>query len=209
MHPHINVTALYLPCPSSSPSLDFPDNWVQIALPLKHLKIHYCQPNNLFGGRVKLLSSSLCNFLQPPVTSSPVGVNILITLLSPPTKVFPLRVRDQAEHLCKKTATLYKSSGFHSGSCTAFSFLLGCDTVQQWESFPVFQRKRLTVVLHSQVSVPFCHSMQLTPGSHILYKASLIHCCHFYPEGGGGIFLENVTNRFLHSVITQKKNCER
>jgi hypothetical protein len=35
---------------------------------------------NILGQRYKLWSSSLCSFLQPPITSSLFGSNILITL---------------------------------------------------------------------------------------------------------------------------------
>jgi hypothetical protein len=53
----------------------------------------------------KLWSSSLCSFLQPPVTSSLFGPNILLStlflnILSP---CFSLNVRDQVSHPYRTT----------------------------------------------------------------------------------------------------------
>jgi hypothetical protein len=54
----------------------------------------------IFGDEYKLLSSSLCNFLQSPVTSSLFGPNILLRTLF--SKTFSpccsLTVRDQVSH---------------------------------------------------------------------------------------------------------------
>jgi hypothetical protein len=54
----------------------------------------------------KLWNSLLCNFLQPPVISFPVGLNILLSTLFTNTLNLcsSLNVRDQASHPFKKAA---------------------------------------------------------------------------------------------------------
>jgi hypothetical protein len=60
------------------------------------------------GDEYKLWSSSLCNFLHSPITSSLLGPNILLrTLISnTPSLCFSLSVRDQASHPYKTTGRI-------------------------------------------------------------------------------------------------------
>jgi hypothetical protein len=54
----------------------------------------------ILGEKYKLWSSSLCNFLQPPITSSLLGLNILLNTLFSDTLSLcsSLNVRDQVSH---------------------------------------------------------------------------------------------------------------
>jgi hypothetical protein len=60
------------------------------------------------GDEYKLLSSSLCNFLHSPVTSSLLGPNILLRTLFSNTLSLccSLNVRDQVLHPYKKTGRI-------------------------------------------------------------------------------------------------------
>jgi hypothetical protein len=52
----------------------------------------------IFGEECKLWSSSICNFYQPPVTSSLLGINILLNTLN---LCSSFNVRDQVSHAYK------------------------------------------------------------------------------------------------------------
>jgi hypothetical protein len=66
-----------------------------------HLTLHHLIVLIIFAEQYKLWSSSLCNFLQPPVTSSLLGQNILLGNLFSNT----LNMRDQVSHPRKTTGT--------------------------------------------------------------------------------------------------------
>jgi hypothetical protein len=68
----------------------------------------------LFGDEYKLLSSSLCNFLHSPVTSSLLGPNILLTILFSNTLSLcsSRSVRDQVSHPYSDTCTKIHYSNF-------------------------------------------------------------------------------------------------
>jgi hypothetical protein len=58
----------------------------------------------ILGEEDKLWSTLLCSFLHPPVTSSPLGPDILSTLFSnTPSLCSSLKVRDQVSHSYRTT----------------------------------------------------------------------------------------------------------
>jgi hypothetical protein len=71
----------------------------------------------MLGEEYKLRRSSLCSFLQPPVTSFLFGPNILLSTLFPNTLSLcsSLSVRDQISHPCRPTVNY--------GSVVIFTFL--------------------------------------------------------------------------------------
>jgi hypothetical protein len=71
------VHAYYMPCPSHSP-------WLHLLI------IH--------SDEYKLRSSSLCSFLQPPITSSLFSPTILLSTLFSNTLCSSLNVKDQVSH---------------------------------------------------------------------------------------------------------------
>jgi hypothetical protein len=61
----------------------------------------------ILGEEYKPCSSSLCSFLQPPVTSSLLGPNILSTLFSNTINLCSsLNVRDKVSHPYKTTGKI-------------------------------------------------------------------------------------------------------
>jgi hypothetical protein len=62
----------------------------------------------ILGEEYKLRSSLLCNFLHSPVTSSPIGPNILLSTLFSNTLSLcsTLNIRDQVSHPYRTTMTL-------------------------------------------------------------------------------------------------------
>ena len=78
----------YMPCPSHSS--------------------RFYHPNNI-GRGVQIISSSLCSFLDSPVTSSLLGTNILLRTLFSNTRSLSssLNVSDQFSHTYKATGRKY------------------------------------------------------------------------------------------------------
>jgi hypothetical protein len=89
--------------------------------------------HTIFGEEYKLSSSSLCSFLQPPVTSSLFCPNILlITLFSNTLSICSsFNVRDQVSHP-------YKTIVVHTQQCSKFTFrsklFIGCSAneIRSW-----------------------------------------------------------------------------
>jgi hypothetical protein len=114
---------------SSHLRLDLPSGLLHSGLPTKMLYAPLTYPMSatcpanltllnlitltILGEEYKLCSSSLCNFLQPPVTSSLLGPNILLsTLFSNTLNLCSfLNARDQVSHP-HKTLNIH-----HDGKC--------------------------------------------------------------------------------------------
>jgi hypothetical protein len=62
----------------------------------------------ILGEQYKLWSSSLCSFLQPPITSSLFGPNVFLSTLFSNTLSLcsSLNVRDQISHPCRTTGKI-------------------------------------------------------------------------------------------------------
>jgi hypothetical protein len=71
-----------------------------------HLILLYLIIPIIFGEEYKLCSSSLCSFLQPHITSSLFGPNVLLSTLFLNTMCSSLNVRDQVSHPYKTAAKL-------------------------------------------------------------------------------------------------------
>ena len=73
-----------------------------------HLILLDFTTRTIFGKGYRSLSSSLCNFLHSPVTSSPLGPNILLNILFPNTLSLrsSLNVSDQVSHPYRTTGNI-------------------------------------------------------------------------------------------------------
>jgi hypothetical protein len=82
----------------------------------------------ILGEDYKLWSCSLCSFLQPPVTSSLIGRNILLNTLFSNTLSLcsSLNVRDQVSHSCRTTGKSCLLILFHI--CKFYSLQLKAET---------------------------------------------------------------------------------
>ena len=120
-------------------------------------------PRTIFGEQYRSLSSSLCSFLHSPVTSSPLGTNILLN--TPFSNTLSLRsslnVRDQVSHPYKardKNIFLY-----------FLNFIL-TQVVSQPRNSPHFMEPESSL-LHSQVTAtcPYPEPARSTPYPHITF----------------------------------------